>query len=79
MRKGLNFSYKTAADWLDWPYNRIPDWLFLNANDGSDRQTKISRWLQEYEGCLSAAIKYFLFMNVLVEFTASMFISSTLK
>ena len=49
-------SYKTAADGLDWPYNRIPDWLFLNANDGSNRRTKIPRWLQEYEGCLSVAI-----------------------
>jgi len=44
------------------PYNRISDWLF-NVNDGlngrtvepSNRPTKISRWLQEYEGCLSAA------------------------
>ena len=26
-----------AADWLDCaPYNRISDWLFLNANDGSN-------------------------------------------
>ena len=57
--KGLNFSYKTAADWLDWPYNRIPDWLFLNANDdGSNRRTKISWWFQEYESCLSAAIRF---------------------
>ena len=54
----VNFSYKTAVDRLELaaPYNRISDWLFLNANDGSNRRTKISRWLQEYEGCLSAAI-----------------------
>ena len=38
------------------PYNRISDRLFLNANDGSNRRTKISRWLQEYERCLSAAM-----------------------
>ena len=30
------------------PYNRISDCLFLSAKDGSNRQTKISRWLQEY-------------------------------
>ena len=41
--KGLNFSYKTAANWLDWPYNWILDWLFLNAKDGSNRRTTINR------------------------------------
>ena len=38
----VNISYKTAADRLELaaPYNRISDWLFLNANDGSNRRTK---------------------------------------
>ena len=25
----------SIGDGLDWPYNRIPDWLFPNANEGT--------------------------------------------
>ena len=36
----VNFSYKTAAGWLELaaPLNRISDWLFLNANDESNQE-----------------------------------------
>ena len=47
-------SYKTAADWLDWPYIRIPDWLFLNANEGSNRRTVEPKFLDGFKNMKAA-------------------------
>ena len=39
---------------LTAPYNRIPDWLFLNANDGSNRRTVEPKFLDGFKNIKAA-------------------------